>query len=207
MTENASSTITQAAFFAAEKHKFQKRKADGSPYINHPLGVAMILETEGNVNDPVILQAAILHDTIEDTDTSLTEVEDIFGAKVAGIVCEVTDDKSLSREERKREQIRHVAKISDDAKLVKLADKLHNCRDLLRLPPPSWNVERVQGYIIWSKAVLASARGLNPKLDAAHDHLYETGKFTFDGEEYPALPKMSEIEEANFLEEHLQSLG
>lgn len=207
MSSNPSGTpsIIQAAFFAAEKHKFQRRKADDSPYINHPLGVAHILEETG-VHDTNVLIAAILHDTVEDTDTTLEELEKVFGKDIADIVAEVTDDKSLSKGARKRCQIEHVAHISKEGKLIKLADKLYNCRDLLSLPPPSWDAKRVQGYIVWAKAVLAGARGLNAKLDAAHDQLYTTGTFEIDGQEYPAFPCSDSEDEAEFLEAYLTSM-
>ncbi len=188
--------------FAAEKHKFQRRKADGTPYINHPIGVALILEEEGDIHDQDILEAALLHDTIEDTDTTLEELIKNFGPKVAGIVSEVTDDKSLAKGKRKREQIRHIPHVSKEAKLVKLADKLYNCRDLLRLTPPDWDVKRVQGYIVWSKRVLRSVRGLNPKLDKAHDKML-AGHFVMNEKKYPAIP---EGDLALFLEEYLASM-
>lgn len=179
-------TLLQTINFACIKHRKQFRKADGSPYVNHPIGTALILE-EAGVTDMTTLQAAVLHDTIEDTDTSYEELVEIFGKEVADIVNEVTDDKSLSKSERKYHQITHVPTISDKAKLVKLADKLYNCRDLLVLPP-DWSVDRIRGYIVWSKAVLQGARGLNAKLDAAHDDLYRNGQITINGKNHPVFP-------------------
>lgn len=155
------------AFLAAERHKFQTRKADESPYINHPIGVASILEDEADIHDVLILKAALLHDTIEDTNTSYEELVTRVGKDVADVVMEVIDDKSLGKGERKRHRIAHIKEISRDAKLVKLADGLYNCRDLLQRPPSDWSQERVQGYIVWSKAVIAGVRGLNGTLDAA----------------------------------------
>jgi (p)ppGpp synthase/HD superfamily hydrolase len=78
----------------------------------------------------VVLQAALLHDTVEDTDTTLDEIEAVFGLRMRGIIDEVSDDKSLEYAERKRRQIEHAPNSSKEAKLVKLADKLHNLRDL-----------------------------------------------------------------------------
>ncbi|XP_067829376.1 guanosine-3',5'-bis(diphosphate) 3'-pyrophosphohydrolase MESH1 isoform X1 [Heptranchias perlo] len=128
--------ILEAADFAAKKHKNQRRNdPEGTPYINHPLGVSRILSHEAAITDVVVLQAALLHDTVEDTDTTFAEIEEKFGEKVRSIVAEVTDDKSLLKEERKQRQIEHAPHCSREAKLVKLADKLYNLRDLKRCTP------------------------------------------------------------------------
>uniref|UniRef100_A0A673B0M7 Guanosine-3',5'-bis(diphosphate) 3'-pyrophosphohydrolase MESH1 n=1 Tax=Sphaeramia orbicularis TaxID=375764 RepID=A0A673B0M7_9TELE len=128
--------LIETVNFAAEKHKNQRRKdPDGTPYINHPIGVARILSHEGGITNIQVLQAALLHDTVEDTNTSPAELQAQFGATVAGIVQEVTDDKSLSKQERKRLQVEHAPHCSHEAKLVKLADKLYNLRDLNRCTP------------------------------------------------------------------------
>ncbi|XP_043274290.1 guanosine-3',5'-bis(diphosphate) 3'-pyrophosphohydrolase MESH1 isoform X4 [Venturia canescens] len=128
--------VMKAANFAAIKHTNQRRKdAAETPYINHPLGVANILIQEGNVHDPDVIVAALLHDTVEDTDTTFEEIEMNFGSKVRKIVVEVTDDKNLPKQERKLLQIKHSPHISHEAKLVKLADKIYNLRDLLKATP------------------------------------------------------------------------
>src|ERR1043165_8395647 len=92
-------TVTQilkALHFAADKHRDQRRKdEEASPYINHPIEVAEILARVGGVTDLVTLQGAILHDTIEDTQTTAAELEEVFGAAVRAVVEEVTDDKTL----------------------------------------------------------------------------------------------------------------
>ena len=94
----STAAILKAALFAAEKHKNQRRKdADASPYINHPLALASVLSLEGCVEDSDVLCAALLHDTIEDTNTTAEDLVATFGAKVAAIVLEVTDDKSLDK--------------------------------------------------------------------------------------------------------------
>ncbi|XP_026793559.3 guanosine-3',5'-bis(diphosphate) 3'-pyrophosphohydrolase MESH1 isoform X2 [Pangasianodon hypophthalmus] len=128
--------LLEAISFAAEKHRNQRRKdPDATPYINHPIGVARILSHEGGITDIEVLQAALLHDTIEDTDTTFEELEAMFGNKVARIVQEVTDDKTLPKQERKLLQVKHALHCSHQAKLVKLADKLYNLRDLNRCTP------------------------------------------------------------------------
>ena len=130
-----------ALAFAADKHKNQRRKdADASPYINHPIALANLLLNEAGVEDQRVLIAAILHDTIEDTDTTEQELVKHFGKDVADIVLEVTDDKALPKAERKRLQIEHAAHISRRAKLVKLADKICNLRDITASPPAGWSI-------------------------------------------------------------------
>ncbi|XP_055936159.1 guanosine-3',5'-bis(diphosphate) 3'-pyrophosphohydrolase MESH1-like isoform X1 [Argiope bruennichi] len=164
--ENSISDVIKAANFAAEKHRQQKRKdPEETPYINHPIGVANILVTEGNISNPIVLQAALLHDTVEDTDTTFEEIETHFGIAVRNIVAEVTDDKTLSKLTRKELQIEHASSISYEAKLVKLADKLHNLRDLLRVTPKGWTEERVQDYFVWASKVVKQLHGTNKELE------------------------------------------
>ena len=163
--------------FAAQKHRDQRRKdATAAPYINHPIAVANVLANEGDVSDPVVLCAAILHDTIEDTQTTATELEEQFGRKVTSIVLEVTDDKSLEKQVRKQLQIEHAPHLSLEAKLVKLADKICNLRDTAASPPVGWSIERQQAYFDWAAQVIAGVRGTNPKLEALFDEVYARGR-------------------------------
>jgi guanosine-3',5'-bis(diphosphate) 3'-pyrophosphohydrolase len=165
--------VLRATAFAALKHRDQRRKdAEASPYINHPIALADLLWDLGGVRDPVVIAAALLHDTIEDTETSATELRRAFGAKVAGIVGEVTDDKRLPKERRKELQIEHAAHISKSAKLVKLADKICNLRDILASPPKDWSIERKRQYFDWAKKVIDQARGTNLKLERRFDQLF-----------------------------------
>lgn len=173
MSDGAIATILRAAAFASEKHSKQRRKdADASPYINHPLGLANILANEGDVTEVSVLAAALLHDTVEDTETTIEEIEENFGSDIAKIVAEVTDDKNLSKEERKRLQVVKSASKSDGAKLVKLADKICNLRDIANSPPADWPVERRQAYFDWSAEVIAGARGVNPALERVFDDTF-----------------------------------
>ncbi|XP_076227005.1 metazoan SpoT homolog-1 [Nomia melanderi] len=159
--------------FAAIKHKNQKRKdAEGTPYINHPIGVANILIQEGNIHDPAVILAGLLHDTVEDTDTTFEQIESEFGIEVCNIVKEVTDDKNLPKAERKRLQIQNAPKCSYKAKLVKLADKLYNLRDLEKSTPIDWTPERVKEYFKWSKAVIDGCRNTNFNLERELDLIY-----------------------------------
>jgi GTP diphosphokinase / guanosine-3',5'-bis(diphosphate) 3'-diphosphatase len=166
------SLIVQAVAFAAEKHKTQRRKdADASPYINHPVALARILSVEAAVQDLNVLCAALLHDTVEDTETTLEELSSTFGEKIASIVAEVTDDKNLPKAIRKQLQIEHAPSLSLEAKMVKLADKIANVRDILESPPQGWDQVRKQEYFAWAAAVVAGLRGTNSKLELLFDEV------------------------------------
>jgi guanosine-3',5'-bis(diphosphate) 3'-pyrophosphohydrolase len=119
--------ILKATRFAAERHNDQRRKdSRSSPYINHPIRVAEILWTIGDVRDMTLLVASLLHDTIEDTATSPDEIRMEFGEDVLALVLEVTDDKSLPQHVRKQRQIETAPHKTHNAKLLKLADKICN---------------------------------------------------------------------------------
>ena len=169
--------LLQAASFAARKHISQKRKGnDAAPYINHPLEVANLLANLGKVEDFDVLIAAILHDTVEDTETTKEEIAALFGEPVAQMVMEVTDDKSLPKAERKQLQIEHAPHLSDGAKLVKLADKISNIRDVSENPPDGWSDERRREYVEWGKKVVAGLRGANADLENYFDELVSEAK-------------------------------
>jgi (p)ppGpp synthase/HD superfamily hydrolase len=170
-------TILQALHFAAAKHRDQRRKgAEASPYINHPIEVAELLARVGEVTDSVVLQAAILHDTLEDTQTTPAELDAIFGPEVREVVAEITDDKQLSKAERKRLQIVHAPQLSTRAKLVKLADKIANVRSIIDTPPAEWSLERKREYLDWSERVVAGCRGSNAALERAFDETLVEGR-------------------------------
>jgi guanosine-3',5'-bis(diphosphate) 3'-pyrophosphohydrolase len=175
MTNEPSSTslLLKALAFAAHKHRDQRRKdAEGSPYINHPIGLANVLASEGGISDIVVLCAAVLHDTIEDTETTQPELQAQFGKEIAAVVVEVTDDKSLPKAERKQLQVEHAAHISEHARLVKLADKICNLRDVVQSPPADWTLERRQEYFDWAKRVIDALRGTHAGLEAVFDDVY-----------------------------------
>ncbi|HKX39670.1 MAG TPA: HD domain-containing protein [Burkholderiaceae bacterium] len=165
----------RATALAAIKHRDQRRKdPEASPYVNHSIELARILTEEGGVTDTATLCAALLHDTLEDTETTPSELTAAFGPVVAGVVAEVSDDKSLPKAERKRLQVEHAAQISRRAKLVELADKIANLRDVANSPPPDWPLERRQEYFDWAKDVIDRLRGVHPRLEAVFDAAYRS---------------------------------
>lgn len=169
---NPLGAFAKAVAFAADKHRNQRRKdAEASPYINHPIALANVLANEGGVEDVTVLCAAVLHDTIEDTETTSEELQAIFGPKVASVVMEVTDDKSLEKSLRKQRQVEHAPHISKEAKLVKLADKISNLRDIIASPPADWSAERKRAYFEWAAKVVAGVRGVHPGLESVFDGL------------------------------------
>jgi len=169
---HVSGIFVKAVAFASDKHRNQRRKdADSSPYINHPIALANVLANEGEITDASVLCAAVLHDTIEDTQTTEAELKQTFGEGITSIVLEVTDDKSLDKATRKQKQIEHAPHISREAKLVKLADKISNLRDILSSPPSDWPAERKKAYFDWASKVVDGVRGVHPGLEAVFDGL------------------------------------
>lgn len=165
--------ILEALAFAAHKHRAQRRKdVEASPYINHPIALARTLVVEGGVTDPKTLIAALLHDTVEDTETSLDEIRVRFGKKVAEAVAEVTDDKTLTKPQRKLRQIEHAPHMSKRAALVKLADKTSNLRDVATNPPAGWPLARRRAYFDWAKAVVDALPPVSARLRDAFDQAY-----------------------------------
>jgi guanosine-3',5'-bis(diphosphate) 3'-pyrophosphohydrolase len=180
MEKNPISLVLAASAFAAHKHRDQRRKgAEASPYINHPIAVANVLANEAHIIEPVVLAAALLHDTIEDTDTTVDELVAEFGSEIAEIVLEVTDDKSLPKQERKRLQIEHAAALSEKAKLVKVADKICNLRDMSQSPPLDWSTQRQAEYFAWAKQVVDPMRGVSATLEALFDTAFVNGRNAF----------------------------
>jgi guanosine-3',5'-bis(diphosphate) 3'-pyrophosphohydrolase len=171
--------ILKALHFASIKHRDQRRKdEEASPFINHPIEVAEILARVGLVTDGMVLQSAVLHDTIEDTLTTAEELEGAFGPDVRYIVEEVTDDKSLPKAERKRLQIEHAPHLSTRAKLVKLADKISNVRAIEQTPPASWSLERRLDYLDWTEKVVAGLRGCNERLEELYNRTLSRARET-----------------------------
>ena len=162
--------VSRAAEFAARQHTNHRRKgAAGEPYINHLIEVGHLLAEATEGSDAALVAAGLLHDTLEDTPTTFEELEAQFGPAIAGLVAEVTDDKSLPKAERKRRQVATAAAKSERARLIKIADKTSNVRGLAHSPPADWDVARMGEYIDWAQQVVAGCRGLNAALERAFD--------------------------------------
>ncbi len=172
--EHASfSLVVEALAFAAERHRDQRRKDPArTPYINHPIALVRLLYLEARIQDPLVLCAALLHDTVEDTGTTCEEIEARFGLAIRDVVMEVTDDKRLPKVERKRLQVIHAAGASEPARLVKLADKICNLRDVAASPPLGWDLERQQAYFDWAREVVERMRGTHAGLESLFDAAY-----------------------------------
>ena len=171
--------LLKALSFAAEKHRNQKRKdSEGTPYINHPISVAKTLADAGE-SELKLLVAALLHDTIEDTETSPEEIASEFGVEVLSIVLEVTDDKSLPKEERKRLQIVQASKKSVWARKLKLADKICNVNDIVQRPPHNWTIDRKLNYLTWAEQVLYGLVGVNSLLEEQLSESIRKGRILF----------------------------
>jgi len=169
--------LFDALRFASEKHRDQRRKdRRASPYINHPIEVASVLATVGGVSDVATLAAAVLHDTIEDTNTTEDELEAHFGREIRALVREMTDDKQLPKAERKRLQIVHAPAASHRAKLIKLADKICNVRDVTHQPPAGWSDERRREYLEWTEQVVRGCRGASGALERLYDRVLAEGR-------------------------------
>ena len=174
--------LLQAVLSSARKHRGQRRKdEDASPYINHPIEVAELIANIGGVSDLPTLMAAILHDTVEDTGSTFSELEEAFGHDVRLLVEEVTDDKALPKDERKRLQIAQAQQLSERAKRIKIADKICNVRDVTYTPPPNWSLERRREYLRWAAKVVEGCRGSNANLERRFDEVLQEGWLKLGG--------------------------
>jgi (p)ppGpp synthase/HD superfamily hydrolase len=170
MPENSLPKVLTAASTAARWHANQRRKGSaGEAYINHLLEVAALVSDATGGNDPNLLMAALLHDAIEDQGISRSTIAEQFGEDVASLVDEVTDDKSLPKEVRKRLQVEQAPTKSRRAKILKLADKISNVTAIGLDPPTDWSVERQREYVQWGRDVVAGLRGASPKLEGLFD--------------------------------------
>lgn len=167
---NSILTLAEAYQFAAAKHVSQRRKGEAEePYVNHLTEVADLVARATGGGDVEVIVAAVLHDTVEDTETTFEEIAERFGRRVADLVAEVTDDKTLPKADRKRLQIEHAAHASPGAKVIKLADKTSNLRAMAFSPPKGWPAARRVEYADWARKVVAGCRGSNAWLEAQFD--------------------------------------
>lgn len=177
--------LLAAIKYAADQHRDQRRKgAHQPPYINHPIEVCEQVVRVGKINDTNILLAAVLHDTIEDTDTTPEDIEKMFGTRVSEIVLELTDDKDLPKAERKQKQIEHAPHLSIEAKCVKLSDKISNIREIGVDPPADWDKQRKLDYVAWGEKVVdAGLRGVNANLEKLFDETVQMTKARIKNEQ------------------------
>lgn len=170
MTENPVVALARAYHFAASAHVHQRRKGEAAePYINHLAEVAELAAIATRGTDPEIVIAAVLHDTVEDTRTAIADVAAAFGERVASLVAEVTDDKTLPKQTRKDLQIEHAPHLSRGAQIIKLADKISNLRALAASPPADWEDERKREYVVWAQRVVDRCRSADPWLAGQFD--------------------------------------
>ncbi len=173
--------LLTALRFAARKHRTQRRKdVDASPYINHPIEVATVLATRGRIRDLPTLLAAVLHDTLEDTETTLEELEQTFGPEVRALVVEVSDDKRLPKAERRRRQVEHAPLKSTKAKIIKLGDKIANVLDITLAPPADWSIGRRREFLDWTEQVVKGCRGTNAELERYYDEVLWEGRLALE---------------------------
>jgi len=192
--EEEVSLLLKAVQFSAETHKTQRRKgAEGSPYVNHPIAVAETLWRVGGVRDLPVIIAAILHDTVEDTETTFADIEEHFGPIVRSLVQEVSDDKSLAKLERKLLQIEHAPHLTKGAQQIKLADKISNINDVAFVPPAHWPFERRVDYLAWAEKVVSGLRGCNPRMEELFDETMTRARMRLEAESPEKEAAMQEI--------------
>jgi (p)ppGpp synthase/HD superfamily hydrolase len=169
--------LVRALDFAARKHRDQRRKgAAAEPYVNHLAEVALLVSQATRGRDRLAVLGALLHDTMEDTRTTKRERAAAFGPRVAALVAELTDDKSLPKQVRKRLQVETAPGKSRRAKLIKIADMTSNLRSILESPPVDWNAARRRKYFDWAAKVAEGCRGVSPWLEARFDEAFRRGR-------------------------------
>jgi GTP diphosphokinase / guanosine-3',5'-bis(diphosphate) 3'-diphosphatase len=169
--------LIHAIDFAAERHRHQRRKDKReSPYINHPIALMRVLSVEAGIHDVDVLIGAVLHDTIEDTDTTEQDIERLFGRTVADLVLEVTDDTALDHADRRRLQIESAPHKSAGAAMIKLADKTCNLRDMIAAPPHWWDDRRRADYFRWARNVVDRLPVVHVKLLGIFDEAWTQGR-------------------------------
>jgi GTP diphosphokinase / guanosine-3',5'-bis(diphosphate) 3'-diphosphatase len=174
------SAMLAAAQFAARKHSSQRRKGDSAePYVNHLIEVAHLLAELPAAFDLNLVIAGFLHDTLEDTPVTRSELAERFGEDVTSLVEQVTDDKSLERTVRKHLQVQNAHAISPRAQNLSTADKISNMRSTLCDPPSDWSPQRRREYFDWAKAVVDRFPAVDPKLKAEFESVY--ARFDRDG--------------------------
>lgn len=170
--------VRRADHFAEKAHAGQYRKgkpgAPKIPYIEHPRAVARILSEEAGIVDPVTLQAALLHDTMEDAGATHANLVAEFGHDVADVVAELTNPKDFGPGGKAAWQAAHATRMSPRAAAVKVADKTANLRDLIS-SPPDWDTQRKRKYFDDARQVVQAMSSKHPILDRLFSTTYLTG--------------------------------
>jgi guanosine-3',5'-bis(diphosphate) 3'-pyrophosphohydrolase len=175
--------LFSALRFAADHHRFGRRKdEEASPYINHPIAVAAELADVG-VMDMEILAAALLHDTLEDTDATPEDLELEFSPRVRRLVEALTDDGSLPSRERKQAQLENALYMETDAKWIRIADKICNARDVGFAPARGWSLERRHEYLDWTEQVVRRCSGQLLPLEQRYGKVLKEVRAQLDAEE------------------------
>ncbi len=178
--------LLEALWFAALKHRDQRRRdSRASPFINHPIETVHLLVWVGAVTEITTLLAAILHDILEDTQTTAEELEQRFGVEVRRLVEEVTDPIGLSTDARRAYQLERIARVSPPARMIRLADKIANLRSL----PVEWSLVECQKYLAWAEQVGAAVRGTNVRLDDLFDRALRRARASLTDSRRDARPR------------------
>lgn len=155
----------EAAQFCSDKHRDQRRPyRTREPFVNHFLRVAGILKDHG-VQDVSVLQASLLFGVVTESYTSLRELREKFGSKVAGIVEELTEDGKVPVYLRPQKMLARTKGLSREARIVLLAHKLDTILDLLEATPPDWEVHQVESCCKWTEQVVISVSGTHAGLE------------------------------------------
>ncbi len=151
---NRFSLLTKSLMLAAHYHAQQKRKSDGSPYINHLVEVIDILVNIANVQDENELCAAVLHDCLEDTEIAKKQIADEFGSSVLGMVEALTDDETLSLTSRRAYTLEQLPNKSASVHRIKLADICSNVSAI----PSGWSNQQLAEYFLWLDQVAETCK-------------------------------------------------
>ena len=151
-----SSTVSQetldllnAVSFAARAHRHQLRKDGQTPYASHPFRVCLIVRHVFGIDDPKVLTAALLHDTIEDTTTDFDDLAEQFSPEVARWAADLSKDKRLPDDEREQAYMQRLVAAECRVKICKLADVFDNLLDSAHFPPDKRRktIERARSYL------------------------------------------------------------